>query len=75
MSSTLPIHAVHLSGKAQKVVGMRRIQWTASSGFGGRHGPDSLVGMPRITHSPTYPWYFRYFKMAIALLKYIPFLH
>jgi len=33
------------SGDPQKVVDIQRIQWSACSGFGGRHGPDSLVDM------------------------------
>jgi hypothetical protein len=52
MSSIIPIHAVHNSDRYQKVVGMHRIQWSACSGFGGRHVPDSLADMRRITHSP-----------------------
>ena len=32
------------------VVAMLRIRWSACSGFGGRHAPDSVVGMVRIMH-------------------------
>ena len=39
------------SDTSEKVDGMRRIQWTACVGFGGRHGSDSVDGMRRITHS------------------------
>jgi hypothetical protein len=38
------------SDNDQKVDGMRRIQWTASIGLGGRHAPDSVAAFPRITH-------------------------
>jgi hypothetical protein len=51
MSATLPIHAVHDSGNSNKVADMRRIRWTAYSRFGGRHAPDSLADMHRITHN------------------------
>jgi hypothetical protein len=30
------------------VVDMLRIRWSTCSGFGGRHAPDSVVGMLRI---------------------------
>jgi hypothetical protein len=32
------------------LVGMLRIQWPTWIGFTGRHAPDSLVDMDRITH-------------------------
>jgi len=38
------------SDTSEKVDGMRRIQWTACVGFGGRHASDSVDGMRRITH-------------------------
>jgi hypothetical protein len=50
MSSTIPAHADYHSGLRQKVDGMLRIRWTASTRFSGRHAPDSLVAMDRITH-------------------------
>jgi hypothetical protein len=36
------------SDTSEKVDGMRRIQWTACVGFGGRHASDSVDGMRRI---------------------------
>jgi hypothetical protein len=33
------------------VDGIRRIQWPASTGLGGRHAPDSVAAFRRITHS------------------------
>ena len=38
------------SGRPQKVDDMLRTQWSAYSGLGGRHGPDSVVDILRITH-------------------------
>jgi len=42
------------SDNDQKVDGMRRIQWTASIGLGGRHAPDSVAAFPRITQFMKY---------------------
>jgi hypothetical protein len=36
------------SGTYQKVDGLFRNQWSASSGIGGRHVPELVVDFPRI---------------------------
>ncbi|MEW6242472.1 MAG: hypothetical protein AB1564_16850 [Chloroflexota bacterium] len=36
------------SDDRQNVDGMRRIQWPASTGLGGRHAPDSVAAFARI---------------------------
>jgi hypothetical protein len=41
------------SAVSEKVVGIRRFQWTACSGIGGRHVLDSLVALRRNTQPLT----------------------
>jgi hypothetical protein len=38
------------SGLYQKVDALRRNQWSASAGIGGRLAPELVVGFPRIMH-------------------------
>jgi hypothetical protein len=66
MSSTIPAHADHHSGLPQKVDGMLRIRWTASTGFSGRHAPDSLAAMDRITH-----WEEKFLSLASLTLHIV----
>jgi len=38
------------SDQVQKVADIVRNRWPTYSGFGGRHAPESLAAMGRITH-------------------------
>jgi len=40
------------SGHPKKVADIHWIEWSTCSGIGGRHPPDSLAAMRRITQQP-----------------------